>query len=246
MKKIIIAAMSFALCSNLWAAEDFSATRARIEQAMQGASRTDAEKARDGAERKPVETLEFFGLRDDMRVLELVPGGGWYTKILAPTLRENGQFYVSIGAESLADSVLSQPGFDRVEILPLPEGMALGNIGEFNFSVTDLDMVVTFRNLHNMSPENRTNLNAAVFDSLKSGGLYGVKDHTRRHMEETTRANGRRMDPVLVIKEIQDAGFEFVDFSTLHASPVDALALEVGNADVTGRTDRFTLLFRKP
>ncbi|MDP1931055.1 MAG: methyltransferase [Gammaproteobacteria bacterium] len=246
MKTILIAAMSLAICSNLWAAEDFGPTRTKIEQAMQGASRTDAEKARDAVERKPVETLEFFGLRENMRVLELVPGGGWYTKILAPTLRENGKLYISIGTDGIADSVLSQPGFDRVEILPLPEGMALANIGEFNFSVTDLDMVVTFRNLHNMNAESRTNLNAAVFDSLKSGGLYGVKDHTRRHMEETTRANGRRMDPVLVIKEIQDAGFEFVDFSTLHASPVDALELEVGNADVTGRTDRFTLLFRKP
>jgi predicted methyltransferase len=107
-------------------------------------------------------------------------------------------------------------------------------------------MVLTFRNLHNMNAEIRGVLNDAVFTALKSGGLYGVIDHTRRHLEADTRENGRRLDPVLVIKEIQDAGFELVDFSSLHTSEVDGLNLEVGHESVTGRTDRFTLLFRKP
>jgi predicted methyltransferase len=235
-----------ALCGNVFAAEDFSTTRQKIEQAMQGSVRTAAEVARDAEERKPVQTLEFFGLRDDMRVLELVPGGGWYTKILAPVLRENGKLYVAIGTENVADSLLNQPGFDQVEVISIPAGMTLRDMGEFNFGVVDLDMVVTFRNLHNMSAESRANVNKAVFDSLRSGGLYGIKDHTRRHNEPQSRANGRRLDPVLVIREVQAAGFEFVDFSELHYSAVDKLELEVGNADVTGRTDRFTLLFRKP
>ena len=246
MNKIVVLLTGVVLCGNLLAAENFSATQQKIEQAMQGAIRTDADKARDATERKPVQTLEFFGLRENMRVLELVPGGGWYTKILAPVLRENGKLYVSISTDGVAESVLNQPGFDRVEVLPIPEGMELGNMGVFSFGLSDLDMVLTFRNLHNMSAESRANVNRAVFDSLKSGGLYGIKDHTRRHNEPESRANGRRLDPVLVIKEVQAAGFELADFSDLHYSPVDALALEVGNADVTGRTDRFTLLFRKP
>lgn len=227
-------------------AQDFSSTRNKIEMAMQGATRTAAEVARDEFERKPVETLEFFGFREDMRVLELVPGAGWYTKILAPALRGSGKLYIAIGTDNVQQQVLTQPGFDEVEVLSIPEGMTLRNMGPFNFDVNDLDMVVTFRNLHNMNAESRVHLNKAVFDSLKSGGLYGVKDHTRRHLEPDSRENGRRLDPVLVIKETLDAGFELVDFSDLHYSPVDELTLEVGHESVTGRTDRFTLLFRKP
>jgi predicted methyltransferase len=225
---------------------DFANTRARLEMAMEGPSRTPAEIARDFTERKPVETLEFFRFRHDMRVLELIPGAGWYTKLLAPTLRGSGKLYVAINTDTVEQQVLNQPGFDEVSVLRLPDGMTLRNLSPFQFDVSNLDMVLTFRNLHNMSPESRAVLNKAVFDSLKPGGLYGIKDHTRRHMEAETRENGRRLDPVLVIKELLDAGFEFVDFSTLHASPVDALTLEVGDEAVTGQTDRFTLLFRKP
>lgn len=226
--------------------DDFASTRNKIEMALQGATRTPAEIARDEIERRPVDTLEFFGLREDMRVLELVPGAGWYTKILAPTLRGSGKLYVAIGTDTVAERVLNQPGFDEVEVLNLPEGMTLRELASFNFDVDDLDMVLTFRNLHNMDAQSRAHLNDAIFDSLRSGGLYGVIDHTRRHLEPDNRENGRRLDPVLVIKEIQAAGFELVDFSDLHASVADDLTLEVGHESVTGRTDRFTLLFRKP
>lgn len=227
-------------------AADSDSTRNKIEMAMQGATRTPAETARDEIERKPVDTLEFFGFREDMRVLELVPGAGWYTKILAPTLRGSGKLYVAIGTDTVTERVLTQPGFDEVEVLSLPEGMTLRELAPFNFEVDDLDMVLTFRNLHNMNAQSRMHLNDAIFDSLAPGGLYGVIDHTRRHLEPDNRENGRRLDPVLVIKEIQDAGFELVDYSDLHASVADDLTLEVGHETVTGRTDRFTLLFRKP
>jgi predicted methyltransferase len=240
--------MGLLLTSSLsFAAEaDFSSTRSKLEMAMEGPTRTQAEIARDLVERKPVQTLEFFRFRDDMRVMELIPGAGWYTKILAPTLRGSGKLYVAIGTENVEEQVLPQPGFDEVEVLRLPQDMTLRNLAAFEFDVSDLDMVLTFRNLHNMNAEIRGVLNDAVFTALKSGGLYGVIDHTRRHLEADTRENGRRLDPVLVIKEIQDAGFELVDFSTLHVSEVDGLNLEVGHESVTGRTDRFTLLFRKP
>ena len=241
-------AMSLTLINpSAWAQEDdFADTRNKIEMAMQGATRTPAETARDEIERKPIETLEFFGFREDMRVLELVPGAGWYTKILAPSLRGSGKLYVAIGTDNVAERVLNQPGFDEVEVLALPEGMTLRDLAAFEFDVNELDLVLTFRNLHNMNAQSRAHLNDAVFNSLRSGGLYGVIDHTRRHLEPDNRDNGRRLDPVLVIKEIQAAGFELVDFSDLHASVADNLTLEVGHEYVTGRTDRFTLLFRKP
>ena len=96
--------------------------------------------------------------------------------------------------------------------------------------------------------EGRKNLNEAVFSALKSGGIYGVVDHTRRHLEPTSREaqNGRRLDPVLIIKEMIDVGFDFVDFSPMHYHPEDNLSQEVGTPGVRGNTDRFTMSFRKP
>ena len=85
-----------------------------------------------------------------------------------------------------------------------------------------------------------------MFDALKPGGYYGIVDHTRRHNEPGTRENSRRVDPVRLIKEVQDAGFVLADFSDLYYRPNDALSLEVGNPAVNDRTDRVALLFRKP
>ena len=114
------------------------------------------------------------------------------------------------------------------------------------WDVEPVDLAVTFRNYHNFSPADRATVNRSVLDALKPGGYYGIVDHTRRHNEPTNRANGRRVDPVLVIKEVQSAGFELVDFSDLYYRPNDALALEVANPEVNDRTDRIALLFRKP
>mgnify|MGYP003843500685 CR=1 FL=1 len=81
---------------------------------------------------------------------------------------------------------------------------------------------------------------------LTTGGIYGVVDHTRRHMQPTSRPVGRRLDPVLVTKELLDTGFEFVDYSDMHFHPEEDLSQEVGTPGVRGATDRFTLKFRKP
>ena len=79
---------------------------AKVNAALEADVRTSADKARD-ANRKPLETLNFFQMKDDMRVLELVPGGGWYTKILAPVLEENGELYVSLWTDRLEQGLLS-------------------------------------------------------------------------------------------------------------------------------------------
>ena len=89
-------------------------------------------------------------------------------------------------------------------------------------------------------------MNAQVFAALKSGGHYGVVDHTARHMEPQNSENRRRLDPVMAIKEMLDIGFEFVGYSDLHYRADDTLVYEVGRRSVSGNTDRFTLLFRKP
>jgi len=246
-----ILALLLCLAVGLPALAQDERTEAKIRAALASDVRTDEERERD-ANRKPVETLAFFRLRDDMRVLELIPGGGWYTKILAPTLRDEGKLYVSIFTDGLAQDLLTQPGFDRVEVLDIgvtPERtgpFGTRNVAPFSFGVKDLDLVLTFRNMHNFAPAGRAAINAAVFDSLKPGGLYGVVDHTRRHMQSLYDENRRRADPVEIIKEVLDAGFRFEGYSDLHYRPDDELRYEVGRATVTGNTDRFTLLFSKP
>ncbi len=241
----IIAGLSLGAAAQEGGVED------KIKAAMASDIRSEAEVARD-RNRKPVETLAFFQLRDDMRVLELLPGGGWYTKLLAPVLRDNGELYVAIGINNVQQNLLPQTGFDHINVIDI--GVATERSGPFStnfiptfdFGVADIDLAVTFRNMHNFTIDGRANINAAVYESLRSGGLYGVIDHTLRHMEPMTRENRRRADVVQIIKEALAAGFELVDYSDLHYRPDDELRFEVGRATVTGNTDRFTLLFRKP
>ncbi len=224
---------------------------AKVGAALAAEGRPEADKARD-RNRKPLQTLDFFGLKDDMRVLELLPGGGWYTRVLAPVLADNGKLYVALGTRRVKENIAPLPGFEKVEVLETnentrrPEGERLYVMDDFDFGVRDLDMVLTFRNVHNFGEEGRMLMHRESFEALKRGGVYGIVDHTRRHMERDNYENRRRLDPVLVIKEVEAAGFEFVDFSDLHYRADDELRYEVGRRSVTGNTDRFTLLFRKP
>jgi predicted methyltransferase len=223
----------------------------KITEAMKSEGRPEADVIRD-PDRLPLETLTFFGLRDDLRVLELLPGGGWYTRILAPVLRQNGELNVAISTGNVSRNLVSEPGFDHVKVVDI--GVDLERTGPFgtnfippfDFGLRDIDLALTFRNMHNFTPEGRANVNSAVFKALKSGGFYGIKDHSRRHMEPMTNENRRRADVVQIMKEVLEAGFEFVDYSDLHYRPDDELRYEVGRKTVTGNTDRFTLLFRKP
>lgn len=247
----LLVALSFSTSLTTQAAEEFDATGEKIKQAMNGEIRSAEEMARD-ANRLPLETLEFFGLRDDMRIVELVPGGGWYSKILVPVMRDNGEYFAGIGTGRLQTMVEEVPGFDKVSIVAegaefsredgaLRTDMTIDSLG-----VEDVDIVFTFRNYHNFTESGRRAMNRVAYDALKPGGVYAVVDHTKRHMEPLTRNNRRRVDPVLAIKEILEAGFEFVDYSDLHRRQDDELRYEVGVKSVTGNTDRWTLKFRKP
>ena len=223
----------------------------KLAAAMADPDRPAADRARD-ANRLPAETLAFFRFTDDMRVLELFPGNGWYTRLLAPVLADRGQLYLALGTGRVARAMETTPAFATAEILDVSaeleatETRGIFALGPLSFWEEELDLVLTFRNVHNLNAEGRANLNEAVFEALRPGGLYGVIDHTRRHMEPDSGPNRRRVDPVQAIHETLEAGFEFVDYSELHYRLTDDLSLEVGDEGVTGRTDRFTLLFRKP
>ena len=227
-----------------------------IDAAIASDIRTDAERSRDN-NRKPKETLAFFGFENDMRVVEIFPGGGWYTKILAPLLKDKGEYYAAgglgkaLGFGEILGRVRDVPGLEEINIIDLSGSLTPGpqrgilNAESLDFGVRRVDLVLTFRNLHNLSPDARAAMYKAAHKALKRGGKFGVIDHTRRHMQADEPEIWRRLDPVLVIKEAQAHGFTLADYSTLHYRPDDELRYEVGRRSVAGNTDRFTLLFTK-
>ena len=241
---------SFIGISLTTSAADFDATKEKIEAALAAASRPEKDVARD-KNRSPIDTLMFFGLRDDMKIVELIPAGGWYTRILAPVMREVGDFSIAYGTDRIEESLLGNDGFDKINVLAKdaklyrPEGARLYTLENAEINTRKADMVLTFRNYHNFDDAGRMAMNDAAYRVLKKGGIYAVVDHTRRHMEDDTRENRRRFDPVKAIKEIQSAGFELEDYAILHARPDDELRYEVGRKTVTGNTDRWTFKFRK-
>jgi len=159
------------LSSGMAFADDFDAVEAKLKTAMGADIRTDAEKDRD-RNRRPIATLKFFGLRDDMKIVELVPGGGWYTKLLAPVVQDNGEFYAALGTGRISESMITEEGFADVQIIATDaklyrkEGARLYTLETTGLGVTGMDMVLTFRNYHNFDDEGRAAMNKAAYDAL--------------------------------------------------------------------------------
>src|SRR5579883_2611563 len=197
-------------------------TSAKIAAALAGPARTAAERARD-VHRHPAETLAFFGLRDDMSVVELAPGGGWYTAVLAPVLRDRGKLTVTTydpngpaddeatrDARALADRFAKAPdAFGKVQTALVGGGrpLVLGPDGS-------ADMVVTFRNVHNWIGGGRLGVVlAAVHRVLKPGGILGVEDHRANAGGPTdakTIDSTGYVPQAYVVEQIEAAGFKLV------------------------------------
>ena len=248
MRKILVPLMlGCSLTAGLVQADPFSDS---VKAAMAAESRSEKDKERD-RNRRPVETLQFLGIKADMKVLELIPGRGWYSTILAPVLKDKGQLYLGMANDRLKSVMAKDKAFSEVKTVndsqwERNEAEKRWDLSNVDFKVKNIDAVLTFRNYHNLSLATRTKVNVEALKALKPGGIYGVVDHTRRHMQDENDENGRRVDPVLVIKEVEAAGFEFVDYSNIHYKADDELRYEVGRKTVTGNSDRFTLLFKKP
>jgi predicted methyltransferase len=234
-----------------FAADNLTGFQKKIAAVMKMDHRSAKNRARD-RNRDPVKALPFCRMRDDMTVIDWAPGRGWYTEILGPLLKDKGRLYLSGNTEQLKriDPLLKKAPISKVQKLPVnvvrhpvSHDILAKNL---DFGLTNVDMVLNFREYHNLEQATVLDFHKAVFKTLKPGGYYCVIDHTRRHMEADTHENRRRFDPVKLIKQAQQAGLMFVDYTDLFLRPDDELRYEVGRRTVRGNTDRFTLLFQKP
>lgn len=245
---VILATLTPALAS----AQSLSPIQQKVAEVMQGEHRTPEERARD-ADRDPVAAVEFMGIEDDMTLVEFLPAGqAYYTKILGPIINDNGHLMVvdTQGTFDRWGDWKDQAEFSMTHPVAIDNqyNRSLGRyeIGDIEFGLPagSADKFLYIREYHNYNAEDNARINAAVLEVLKPGGEYVIIDHTRRHMEPEDNENYRREDPVSVIYQVLQAGFELDRITDMFAQPTDDLSQEVGK--IPNMTDRFFLVFKKP
>jgi len=249
-----------------------AATLATLDRVLAGDHRSEQNRARD-AWRHPKETLSFFGLKQDMTVMEVWPGGGgWYTEVLAPTLREHGQYiaaswdpkseskYVQENSKKFAAKLAERPNlYDRAKVVALQAPNELKPVPHGS-----VDMVLTFRNVHSfMGNDSSDAMYKAMFAALKPGGILGVVGHRGKDGEpQDPKAKSGYVQTDYEIAQVEKAGFKLIGRSEINANPKDTKdhpngvwslppTLDGGDTDrekfvAIGESDRFTLRFRKP
>ena len=230
-------------------------------------ARTASALARDAA-RHPVEELTFFGLAPSMTVVELWPGTGYWTEILGPYLAGRGHYIVALPARGdEEDQAILQRWHARIAA----QGARLGTItettlgtGQFSIApVGSVDLIVTFRNLHNwLGSGYADQALAACFSALKPGGILGIEDHRgRSDRPQDPKAEDGYLREDFAIEMVKRAGFELVGRSEINANPKDTKdwvdgvwtlppTLSQGDKDrdryvAIGEADNFVLKFRK-
>lgn len=245
----------------------------KLKSAVDGNARTAEERARD-VFRNPYETLSFFGIAPDQTVVELSPGAGWYSAILAPYLKDEGKLvaahfnldredppaYYERVYNEFTGRFADAGRFGEIEIIPFdpPAFASLGEPGSAN-------LVLTFRNVHSwIGGGVLDDVFASVFEVLRSGGVFGVVGH--RLPEEREYDPEERTGYVkesMIIETAERAGFELAGKSEVNANPRDTAdhpngvwtlppSLRVPEGEdaekyrAIGESDRFTLKFVKP
>ncbi|MEO0981525.1 MAG: hypothetical protein AAFX03_02605 [Pseudomonadota bacterium] len=200
-----------------------------LDWAIAGDWRSDLERARD-AWRSPKATLEFFGLEPGHTVVEVWPGGGWYTNILAPYLKEGGGQFIAAGFDP-EGSEFAQNAMARFNETYVGDPETYGDIEVTVFSSDSdgmapagtADVVLTFRNVHNwMAGGYQAKAFADAYAALKPGGILGVVEHRlpSTEVQDPVAASGYVHEDY-VKAQAEAAGFEFVDSSEINANPVD-------------------------
>ena len=227
-----------------------------LEQSVNSEDRSPDNVARD-IYRHPYETLSFFGIKPDMTVVELNPGGGWYTEILANYIHYPGTLITAQGSyyfEGFEKKMNSNPMYGRVEIVNLNSNLAEPN---------SVDAVITFRNLHNWLGADMDSIFRSSFKALKPGGSFGVVEHRAKPGTdfETMKTSGYVTEDHAIEVALKH-GFELVEKSDINANPKDTKDHAKGvwtlpptyrlkdkdkeKYSAIGESDRMTLLFKKP
>jgi predicted methyltransferase len=224
-----------------------------IATAIADTSRPDTDRQRD-ANRKPAETLAFAGVRPSDRVAELLPGGGYFTRLFSKVVGAGGHVYALVPApapDAPADAldraarvkaIAADPNYSNISVVVEPFAQLK--------APEPVDLVWTSQNyhdLHNFPGVDVTVFNQLVFEALKPGGTYVVLDHAAEPgsgVRDT--ATLHRIDAETVKKEVLAAGFVFAGGSELLHQADDAHTVKVFDPSVRGKTDQFILKFRKP
>lgn len=221
-----------------------------IAAAVADISRPPADRDRD-AERKPAEMLEFAGVRPGMVVIDMLPGGGYFTRLFSDAVGPNGKVIAYVPEENLArfpkaidgvNAIAAEPNHKnvRVEHHPLMAPWTAGSA----------DVVWTSQNyhdLHNTPGADLVAFNKLVYNALRPGGVYVVLDHSApagSGLNDTRTLH--RIDEAAVRKEAEAAGFVFDGESKALANPADPRTAAVFDPSIRGHTDQFVLRFRKP
>lgn len=244
----------------------------QLQAALSGAQRSEANRARDAA-RHPLATLQFFGIAPGMTVVELSPGGGWYTEILAPYLKAQGHLIVGL-VDPASEDEADRKNFARFQKKLADNPAVYSQVKTAVFEPpkqlkfapdNSVDMVLTFRNVHNWvggGDDKMTLLFKSVYNSLKPGGVFGVVDHRlpANRIQDATASTGY-VTEAYVIRLAERAGFRLAARSDINANPKDhadhkkgvwALPPTFANKDEDrqryadiGESDRMTLKFVK-
>ena len=246
--------------------------RDALERSLQGSHRSEANRLRDKY-RHPVETLTFFGVKPNSNVVEITPGRGWYSEILAPLLRKNGTFTAVIYDADLTDNAYLKKlnGFYKTKLGDSPKIYSNVHLEEINHKTpvfnlnSSADFVLTFRNVHNWAKSGTTDeMFRSFYKSLKTGGVLGVVEHrARAGTPLSQQIKSGYMTEQFVIKTAEKAGFVFNAGSDINNNSLDAknhkngvwtlLPVQRGLSDKEksvyakiGESDRMTLKFVKP
>lgn len=248
MRKLVLAAAAGAAIL-LTGATAFAAIDSYIKAAVADKARPDADRARD-ADRKPDEVLAFAGVKPGMKVGELIPGGGYYTRLLSYIVGPKGHVY-AVWPAGFAKA--------RPQLLEA-SGKIAPNVTAVTYDVgpttpEKLDLFWTSENYHDLHnagpgggpPPDVAGFNKAVFSALKPGGIYLIEDHAAAAgagPDVTSKLH--RIDPAQVKSEVEAAGFKLVGSSDLLKNPADPHTDAVFNPAIKGHTDKLLFKFRKP